>query len=63
MALIYALATNQNVQQKAQEEIDRVVGACRLPNFDDLDHLPYVQAVVKEVGRWHSVVPLCKMSL
>ncbi|KAH6919267.1 cytochrome P450 [Coprinopsis sp. MPI-PUGE-AT-0042] len=59
MALIYALATNEKVQQKAQEEIDRVVGAYRLPNFGDFDHLPYIQAVVKEVSRWHSVVPLC----
>jgi cytochrome P450 len=60
LALIYALATNPNVQRKAQQEIDHVVGRGRLPDFGDFEQLPYIQALIKEVGRWHSVVPLCK---
>ncbi|KAH6899257.1 cytochrome P450 98A3 [Coprinopsis sp. MPI-PUGE-AT-0042] len=59
LALIYALATNPEVQQKAQQELDRVVGPARLPDFGDFDQLPYIQAVIKEVGRWHSTTPLC----
>ena len=47
-----------DVQRKAQEEIDRVVGNSRLPDYSDQDELPYVQAVLKEVLRWHPVTPL-----
>ncbi|KAB8208718.1 cytochrome P450 [Aspergillus parasiticus] len=47
-----------NVQKKAQEEIDRVVGASRLPDLSDCKNLPYINAVVKEVLRWHPVAPM-----
>ncbi|KAH7374847.1 cytochrome P450 [Plectosphaerella cucumerina] len=47
-----------DVQKKAQEEIDRVVGADRLPTTDDRSALPYVEAIVKEVLRWHPVAPM-----
>ena len=33
------------VQKKAQEEIDRVVGNDRLPSFADYDNLPYIRAM------------------
>ena len=46
------------VQLKAQEEIDRIVGTKRLPNFEDRANLPYVDAIVKEVLRWHPVAPI-----
>jgi len=46
------------VQRKAQEEIDRVVGQGRLPSFEDRENLPYIDAVVKEALRWHPVAPL-----
>jgi cytochrome P450 len=45
------------VATKAQDEIDRVVGSDRLPSFQDRESLPYVDALAKEVLRWHSVVP------
>jgi cytochrome P450 len=45
-------------QKKAQDEIDRVVGLNRLPNFDDRDSLIYVEALVREVMRWHPPAPL-----
>ncbi|KAE8386676.1 cytochrome P450 [Aspergillus alliaceus] len=51
-----AMALNPDVQQKAQEELDRVVGN-RLPTFADRDSLPYINAMVKELLRWHPVVP------
>ena len=47
-----------DVQRKAQAEIDRVVGDLRFPDYSDQDELPYVQAVLKEVLRWHPVTPL-----
>ena len=46
------------VQVKAQAELDGVVGNERLPSFDDRDSLPYINAVWKEVLRWHTVTPL-----
>jgi len=53
-----AMTLYPSIQRKAQAEVDAVVGADRLPTFEDLDHLPYVDAVCKEVLRWLPVVPL-----
>jgi cytochrome P450 len=46
-----------DVQRKAQEEIDRVIGSDRLPTVADRELLPYVDALSKEVMRWHVVGP------
>lgn len=46
------------VQRRAQEEIDGVVGPDRLPDFNDRPYLPFVEAVLRETLRWHPVVPL-----
>ncbi|GAB1201496.1 hypothetical protein APSETT445_000070 [Aspergillus pseudonomiae] len=53
-----AMVLNPDVQKRAQEEIDRVVGTSRLPDMSDREGLPYIDAVVKEVLRWHPVTPL-----
>lgn len=45
-------------QRIAQAEIDRVIGAERLPLIQDRPHLPYVNALIKEVLRWRPVLPL-----
>lgn len=45
------------VQRKAQEELDRIVGTDRLPTLADRPSLPYNNAVMKEVLRWHPVAP------
>lgn len=42
---------------KAQEELDHVVGKQRLPNFEDLENLPYVHAVIEETFRWRNILP------
>lgn len=52
-----------DVQRKAQEQLDEVLGNERMPTFEDLDNLPYIHAIVKEVGRWHSVLPLGELLL
>lgn len=46
------------VQAKAQSQIDDVVGNDRLPEFADIDRLPYIQAIIKELFRWQPVTPL-----
>lgn len=45
------------VQRKGQEEIDRVIGRGRLPSLADRDQLPYLNAMEKEVMRWHTSGP------
>ena len=45
-------------QKKAQAEIDAVIGTHRLPTYADRESLPFVEAVIKEVLRWHVVAPL-----
>lgn len=51
------------VFQRAREEVDRVVGLNRLPDFEDRASLPYISAIVKESLRWNPVAPLGKLSL
>ncbi|KAJ6595502.1 cytochrome P450, partial [Mycena vulgaris] len=53
-----AMSLYPEVQRKAQEELDRVVGRDRLPTFEDRPHLPYLNAIVTEVHRWKPVTPL-----
>ena len=46
------MASHPEVQQKAQAELDAVVGPERLPRFADRESLPYVNAIVTECLRW-----------
>jgi cytochrome P450 len=56
-SLFLAMTLFPDVQKKAQDEIDAVVGPDRLPSFADRNSLPYTEALVKEVLRWNVVVP------
>lgn len=53
-----AMVIYPTVQKRAQEEIDRVVGDHRLPSFSDRVNLPYVEAIVQETLRWHTLAPM-----
>jgi hypothetical protein len=55
---VLAMVLYPEVQANAQVEIDRVIGADRLPEIADRPSLPYVEAVYKETLRWHPVAPL-----
>ena len=48
---ILAMVLNPEVQRKAQEEVDNVVGRNSLPTFADLPKLKYVDAIRKECLR------------
>lgn len=50
------------VQRRAQQELDAVVGSDRLPTLEDRDQLPYLCALVSEVYRWMPVVPLSTLA-
>ncbi|PNP50971.1 hypothetical protein THARTR1_08592 [Trichoderma harzianum] len=59
-AFTLAIAIFPQVQEKAQEEIDKLIGTSptRLPSLDDQEQLPYTSAIVKEALRWFPIVPI-----
>ncbi|KAK1961023.1 cytochrome P450 [Colletotrichum sublineola] len=57
-SFVLAMMLFPEVQKKAQEEIDTIVGSDRLPQSEDRERLPYVNALVKETLRWFPVAPL-----
>ncbi|KAH9886231.1 cytochrome P450 [Cubamyces lactineus] len=53
-----AMIVYPDVQRRAQEELDRVLGRDRLPTFQDQEKLPYVSTIMKESLRWRAMSPL-----
>ncbi|CCL99497.1 uncharacterized protein FIBRA_01515 [Fibroporia radiculosa] len=53
-----AMACHPEIEKKAQQEIDAVIGNDRLTTLADRDSLPYVNAVCAELHRWNPVAPL-----
>ena len=53
-----AMITYPDVQRKAQEELDRVIGRSRVPTLEDRDRLPYIRAILREILRWRPATPL-----
>ena len=45
------MAKHPDIQRRAQEEVDRVVGNDRLPDFNDRPCLPYIDAIYRELLR------------
>ncbi|PMD33513.1 cytochrome P450 [Hyaloscypha variabilis F] len=52
MGFIKAMILFPGVQKAAQKELDNVIGTERLPEWSDLDALPYIRSCVKEALRW-----------
>ena len=52
------MSLNPDIQKKAQAELDEVVGPDRLPTHEDRDRLVYVNAILKEMLRWMTPIPL-----
>uniref|UniRef100_A0A8D0DMC4 unspecific monooxygenase n=1 Tax=Salvator merianae TaxID=96440 RepID=A0A8D0DMC4_SALMN len=46
------------VQEKMQEEIDRVVGRTRSPCMADRGQMPYTDAIVHEIQRFIALIPM-----
>ncbi|KAF9458364.1 cytochrome P450 [Collybia nuda] len=53
-----AMAMYPDVQQKAQAEIESILGPNRLPDHNDRESLPYINAIIKETMRWQPVSPM-----
>jgi len=49
---VLAMVVFPEVQRKAQEQIDRVVGSSPLPIMEDEPNLQYIRGCVKETLRW-----------
>ncbi|KAH9568060.1 hypothetical protein CY35_03G057600 [Sphagnum magellanicum] len=52
------LLRHPDIMKRAQEELDTVVGSNRLVSESDLQHLPYLQAILKETFRIHPPAPI-----
>jgi cytochrome P450 len=52
------MVIHPDVQKRAQDDLDRVVGATRLPLFSDRKQLPYIDCIVWECLRLNPVAPL-----
>lgn len=46
------------MQERLQQEVDKVVDQSRLPSLEDMPRLPYVSAFIYEMMRFTSFVPL-----
>ncbi|KAJ3552235.1 hypothetical protein NM688_g4258 [Phlebia brevispora] len=57
-AFMFAMLWHPDVMQRAQAELDTVVGRDRMPTLEDYDDLSYVRAIVREILRWWPVAPL-----
>ncbi|CAL1706645.1 unnamed protein product [Somion occarium] len=54
---VQLMSLHPDVRQRAQKEIDDVVGSNRTPTMDDLEHLPFVKAIINEVNRYRPFAP------
>ncbi|CAE7168317.1 unnamed protein product [Rhizoctonia solani] len=58
MMFLLAMALHPEVQKKAQNELDSVIGDARLPTFEDQGKLGYTERMIQEIHRWHPITPL-----
>jgi len=52
------MTLHPGIQLRAQKEIDTIVSSGKLPDFDDREDLPFVNALFQETLRWNPVAPL-----
>lgn len=52
------MAIHPEIQENGQKEIDQLLGGERLPTLADQDDLPYISALIKEIYRWHTPLPI-----
>ncbi|KAM5541056.1 hypothetical protein V8D89_005367 [Ganoderma adspersum] len=54
---LLAMLHYPGVMKKAQGEVDSVIGTSRMPEFSDMESMPYMIALIKEVARWRPIAP------
>ncbi|KAF5702563.1 cytochrome P450 monooxygenase [Fusarium globosum] len=55
---ILNMVLHPEIQDKAQQELDTVIGFDKLPDFSDRPALVYIEHVVQEIYRWSPLAPL-----
>ncbi|KIM68448.1 hypothetical protein SCLCIDRAFT_1209264 [Scleroderma citrinum Foug A] len=55
--LIMAMILFPDVQENTHEELDTMLGKGVVPTFTDRERLPYLQAVIYKLMRWHTIFP------
>ncbi|KAH7909267.1 cytochrome P450 [Hygrophoropsis aurantiaca] len=58
VVFVLAMVMHPEVQERARAQIDAVVGSDRLPDFEDRESLPYIDAILWESMRWEPVTPI-----
>ncbi|CAL1714231.1 unnamed protein product [Somion occarium] len=54
---IACMVTYPDIQKRAQQEVDEVIGLDKSPVLDDIEKLPYLRAIIKEVHRFRPITP------
>ncbi|CAE6457244.1 unnamed protein product [Rhizoctonia solani] len=55
---VAAMVLYPDVQEKAQLELDTVLGSGTMPTISDRDRLPYINNIILELYRWRPVLPI-----
>ncbi|GFQ73965.1 vitamin D 25-hydroxylase, partial [Trichonephila clavata] len=55
---LYSMAAFPDVQKKVQQEISEIIGTERDPEYLDMKCMPFTHAVIMELMRWKTIVPL-----
>jgi cytochrome P450 len=55
---LYCLGRNVDVQLQLQRELDAVMGQCTVPEYEQLERMPYLQACISESLRLYPPVPM-----
>ncbi|KAF8553325.1 cytochrome P450 [Imleria badia] len=58
MTFFLMMVMNPAVQERAQAQIDAILGQDRLPTIDDRPSLPFIDAIFRETLRYSPVAPL-----
>ncbi|EPT05737.1 hypothetical protein FOMPIDRAFT_1045040 [Fomitopsis schrenkii] len=58
LVFMLMMSRHPDMLEKIQDEITRVVGQSRLPDFEDRASLPYLECVLREAYRWCPVAPI-----
>ncbi|GJJ11053.1 hypothetical protein Clacol_005284 [Clathrus columnatus] len=52
----YTMLLYPEIQKRAQQELDQIIGPDTLPSFEDFERLKYIKAIIYELLRWNTVL-------